>query len=72
VFGVGQTDTSGNTYAFQEPSDDGDILLAPYQAGAVWPNNPNEAKRQAALRALGAAAFEEVPDNYCQSIAFQL
>jgi hypothetical protein len=72
VYGVGQTDTSDGTYAFQDTVDDGNILIAPYNAGTVWPNNPEEGRRQEALQALAEAVFEHVTDFYCQSIAFRL
>ena len=63
---VGQTDTNGDTYAFADPADDGNILIAPYAAGDLSP--PEIRRERDAIEALANAVFDEVPDSYVQGI----
>ena len=61
----GQTDDS-DTYGIKD--SDGDLLIAPYQAGSILQKESTEIY----LRDVLIAAFDEIPDSYVQTIGIRM
>jgi len=62
---LGQTDDS-DTYGIKD--SDGDLLIAPYQAGSILQKESTEIY----LRDVLIAAFDEIPDSYVQTIGIRM